>query len=146
MSNTETHLRATCRIEPAGCSIEPTITAESLALAITDYLGNHEEELEALPGLYAYDQTPDEIAKSLTDYLKVDEEGNVTITCDTTQTYCQGSDTEVAEFLCNHLSYLQTSDYMTVCWVTIDSREGSSVNFYRLGPGGEITEEHSTNP
>jgi hypothetical protein len=137
MSNIETHLRATC-------SIQPVTTAESLALAITDYLGNHEAELDALPGLYY--QTPDEIAKSLTDYLKVDEEGNVTITCDTTQTYCQGSDTEVAEFLCNHLSYLQTSDYMTVCWVTIDSREGSSVNFYRLGPGGEITEEHSTNP
>ena len=132
MSHTQCRLQATCTVRPED-------TVDSIAEGITDYLGNHEEELEALTSLN--DCSVDDTTHIIKQYLRTtpadpaDEYTFLTIQCDTEDI---PNDTEIAEFLCNHIAYLQTSPSMMVTWITIDSREGLSVNSYRLGMGGEV--------
>jgi hypothetical protein len=122
----------------ATCTVRPEDTVDSIAESITDYLGNHEEELEALISLN--DCFASDITHIIKQYLKTtpgdpsNEYTLLTIQCDT-EDFC--NDTEVAEFLCNHIAYFMTSPSMLVTWVTIDSREGLSINSYTLGMDGE---------
>jgi hypothetical protein len=125
MSYTQYFLKATCQVRE-GTDLDDFVTD------IVDYLGNHEEELEALIGLA--DEPAEDAHRIIKAYLRLE---GVDLTIRHASEEYDAGDTDIAEFLCRHIAYLQTSPWMDVIWVSVDSKEGLTINHYLLKQNGE---------
>jgi hypothetical protein len=125
MSYTQVYMQATC-------TLPPDTDLDDFVTNIVDYLGNHEEELEAIPSIEG--ELVEDVHRAIKSYLSLT--GNeLTIKCEDSEV---NSDSELAEFLVNHIAFYQVSPLMQVTWVVIDSREGLSINTYALDQGGSL--------
>jgi hypothetical protein len=125
MSYTQVYMQATC-------TLPPDTDLDNFVTNIVDYLGNHEEELEAIPGIEG--ELAEDVHRVFKSYLSLT--GNeLTIKCEDSEV---NSDSDLAEFLVNHIAFYQVSPFMRVTWVIIDSREGLSINTYALDQGGSL--------
>lgn len=121
MSYTQAYMQATC-------TLPPDTDLDDFITNIVDYLGNHEDELNALPSIEG--ELVEDVHRIIKSYLSLT--GNeLTIKC-------ENIDSELAEFLVHHIAFYQVSPFMQVSWVFIDSREGLSINTYALDQGGSL--------
>jgi hypothetical protein len=102
----------------ATCTIpEGTPTAESVAMAVYDFIVNHPEI--KIPE-YTEEFNSDEFYEELLPYLQV-EDNLLVISYDGSSPENGNWRDQMFNFLVNHFVTLQTSDYMMVVWQTGDN-------------------------
>lgn len=143
MSYTTSNSIATCKV--------PFENVNDLLDSIIFYLKDNRQEIQ--DGLltnfwqsYCDENESDDVNFDtlkglLSNYLKMESPNNLEILRDSEDSECYDSD--VFEFLVNHITYLQTSEFMEVIHHTEDSRDGHSqdVCYYDLGGGYYTAEE-----
>lgn len=103
----------------ATCTINNFLDVTDLATSIADFLTNHEGEIpEALKG-----ETHKDVVYLLASYFTLNED-KLTISYSTEAD--DNFDSELFDFLVNHIAHLQSSPYMEVSWSVDSSREGAS--------------------
>jgi hypothetical protein len=136
MSYTSFECIATCKVS---CS-----TVEEVAEQLSDWVANNLDHEEIKNGfLQGYeDYTYEEVVDSFTPFLSFNAQGELVIHVDSESD--EGNyNSEIWNFLINHIAYMQTSKLMKVVGMSDDSRMGmdASITYYDQGGSCVCQEE-----